>query len=95
MKDAVKHEGSFSRHAKGEDMSTSQYARHVLHGHKHHHGTTEKRRAVLAQTFAKYRGHGRKSRHYGSGEEEDEESDSSDGGYHEGERKHVFSASLF
>jgi hypothetical protein len=91
MKDAVKHPESFSSHADSEDMSTGEYARHVLHGRKHHHGTTEKRRAVLAQTFAKYRGH--RSRHYGDEYESDSDSDE---GYHEGEqRKHAFSVSLF
>jgi hypothetical protein len=91
MRDAVKHPGSFSRHARSEDMSTGEYARHVLHGHKHHHGSTEKKRAVLAQTFAKYR-------RYGG--EEDSESDSDDDGYHEGDdqgrrRRPAFSVSLF
>jgi hypothetical protein len=42
MKRAVEHPGALRRHAKSEHMSTAGYARHVLRGHKHHHGSTER-----------------------------------------------------
>ena len=89
MKRAVEHPGALRRHAKSEHMSTAGYARHVLRSHKHHHGSTERKRAVLAQTFAKYRG---KDRQYGGSDDDDEE----DEGYHQGKpHRHFFEASLF
>jgi hypothetical protein len=92
MQDAVKHPGAFTRakdrynRSHHSHMSTKQFASHELHDP--HASATMKRRANLARTFAKYRGH--HSRHYGSVSDDDDE------GYRQKRpHKHFFEASLF
>lgn len=54
IKKAIKHPGAFGAQAKAAGESTGAFARSAL-AKGSHASTTTKRRAVLAQTLAKFR----------------------------------------